>query len=208
MREWKHKYDQHKYRAERRGIPFELTFKQWLKIWQDSGHLRERGHRQGQYVMARFVGGGVFNIRNGEVIPAGNNQCYVSCEARTRRSSNKRHFSSPWIGSRSIPILPRARRSCIPPHWVGTPVPPHHRILRPDSFGSIECQTPYAWEAKREARSSRASAGETHGLVDGVPRSRRFRYTPHRSTTRHIWPRWSRVHARPIQGPAPASHQD
>jgi len=22
---------------ERRGIPFELTFKQWLKIWQDSG---------------------------------------------------------------------------------------------------------------------------------------------------------------------------
>ena len=48
MREWKQKYDQHKYRAERRDIPFELTFKQWLKIWQDSGHLRERGHRQGQ----------------------------------------------------------------------------------------------------------------------------------------------------------------
>jgi hypothetical protein len=44
MREWKQKYDQHKYRAERRSIPFELTFKQWLKIWQDSGHLRERGH--------------------------------------------------------------------------------------------------------------------------------------------------------------------
>jgi hypothetical protein len=44
MRELKQKYDQHKYRAERRGIPFELTFKQWLKIWTDSGHLRERGH--------------------------------------------------------------------------------------------------------------------------------------------------------------------
>jgi hypothetical protein len=60
MREWKQKYDQHKYRAERRGIPFELTFKQWLKIWQDSGHLRERGHRHGQYVMARFFGGGSY----------------------------------------------------------------------------------------------------------------------------------------------------
>ena len=52
MREWEQKYNQHKYRAERRGIPFELTFKQWLKIWQYSGHLHERGHRQGQYVMA------------------------------------------------------------------------------------------------------------------------------------------------------------
>jgi hypothetical protein len=51
MREWEQKYNQHKYRAERRGIPFELTFKQWLKIWQYSGHLHERGHRQGQYVM-------------------------------------------------------------------------------------------------------------------------------------------------------------
>jgi hypothetical protein len=58
MREWEQKYHQHKYRAERRGIPFELTFKQWLQIWQDSGHLHERGHRQGQYVMARLFGRG------------------------------------------------------------------------------------------------------------------------------------------------------
>ena len=104
--------------------------------------------------------------------------------------------------------FPRAHRSCIRPHRVGTPVPPHRRILRPDSFGSIECQTPYAWEAKRKARFSRASAGETSGLVDEAPRSRRSRYTPHRSTTPHIWLRWSRVRARPVRGQAPASHQD
>lgn len=88
--------------------------------------------------------------------------------------------------------FPWAHRSRIRPHRGGTPVPPHRRILRPDSFGSIECQTPDAWEAKREARSSRASAGETSVLVDEAPRSRRFRYTPHRSTTPHISLRWSR----------------
>jgi hypothetical protein len=64
MREWEQKYDQHKHRAGRRGIPFELTFKQWLKIWQDSRHLHERGHRQGQYVMARFFGRGSYKIGN------------------------------------------------------------------------------------------------------------------------------------------------
>ena len=57
MRELKQKYDQHKYRAERRGIPFELTFKQWLKIWQDSGHLRERGHRQASTSWPGFLAG-------------------------------------------------------------------------------------------------------------------------------------------------------
>src|SRR5258707_3100901 len=90
MRELKQKYDQHKYRAERRGIPFELTFKQWLKIWQDSGHLRERGHRQGQYVMARFFGGGSYKIRNVRIIAAGDNNLFGSSGARGRKGRHSR----------------------------------------------------------------------------------------------------------------------
>ena len=90
MLEWKQKYDQHKYRAERRGIPFELTFKQWLKIWRESGHLHERGHRQGQYVMARFFGGGSYKIGNVRIIPAEDNNHLVSAEARARRVRNSR----------------------------------------------------------------------------------------------------------------------
>src|SRR5260370_41785936 len=90
MREWKQKSDQHKYRGERRGIPFDLTFKQWLKIWQDSGHLRERGHRQGQYVMARFFGGGSYKIGNGRVIAAEDNNLFVSAEAIARRGRKGR----------------------------------------------------------------------------------------------------------------------
>ncbi len=37
MREWEQKYGQHKHRAGRRGIPFELRFKQWLKIGRTLG---------------------------------------------------------------------------------------------------------------------------------------------------------------------------
>src|SRR5258707_4394633 len=90
MRELKQKYDQHKYRAERRGIPFELTFKQWLKIWQDSGHLRERGHKQGQYVMARFFGGGSYQIGNVRIISAEDNNHFVSAGAGARKGRNSR----------------------------------------------------------------------------------------------------------------------
>jgi hypothetical protein len=90
MREWKQKYDQHKHRAERRGIPFELTFKQWLKIWEDSGHLHERGYRQGQYVMARFFGRGSYKIGNVRIITKEYNTHLISAEARARMVRNSR----------------------------------------------------------------------------------------------------------------------
>src|SRR6266849_3582790 len=90
MREWKQKYDHHKYRAERRGIPFVLTFKQWWKIWQDSGHLHERGRRQGQYVMARFFGRGSYKTGNVRIISAEDNNHSISAEARARMVRNSR----------------------------------------------------------------------------------------------------------------------
>src|SRR5260370_36342368 len=93
MREWKQKYDQHRYRAERRGIPFELTFKQWLQIWQDSGHLRERGHRQGQYVMARIFGGRSYKKGNGRGIAAVGNTHLVFREARAREACKRQSAS-------------------------------------------------------------------------------------------------------------------
>jgi hypothetical protein len=39
--------------AKRRGIPFAMTFEEWLGIWQRSGRLRQRGTMAGNYVMAR-----------------------------------------------------------------------------------------------------------------------------------------------------------
>jgi hypothetical protein len=84
MREWEQKYGQHKHRAGRRGIPFELTFEQWLKIWQDSGHLRERGHRQGQYVMARFFGRGSYKIGNVQIILAEDNNHFEAADGNVR----------------------------------------------------------------------------------------------------------------------------
>ena len=39
--------------AKQRGIGWQLTFDEWLSIWNESGHLHERGNKRGQYVMGR-----------------------------------------------------------------------------------------------------------------------------------------------------------
>lgn len=61
---WLGRYKNHKYIAERRDIPFLLTFKEWFKIWESSGHKNKRGCRKGQYVMARFGDTGPYAVGN------------------------------------------------------------------------------------------------------------------------------------------------
>ena len=44
----------HRSRARRRGIEFDLTYEQWKDIWFSSGHYEQRGVRKDEYVMARL----------------------------------------------------------------------------------------------------------------------------------------------------------
>ena len=39
--------------ARQRGIAWELSYWEWLEIWQTSGHLAERGRRKGEFQMCR-----------------------------------------------------------------------------------------------------------------------------------------------------------
>jgi hypothetical protein len=57
-----------KHSAQRRGISFDLTFAQWLEIWQSSGRLLNRGAHKGQYVMARFRDRGPYAVGNVKII--------------------------------------------------------------------------------------------------------------------------------------------
>ncbi len=54
----------HKANAKYRGVPFLLTYRQWLCIWCTSGHWRERGNRPQQYVMARKGDRGAYACGN------------------------------------------------------------------------------------------------------------------------------------------------
>lgn len=67
------KYRQQKHMAGKRGIEFNLSFQEWLTIWEDSGHLANRGPRRGQYVMARKGDIGAYTVGNVEIILSSQN---------------------------------------------------------------------------------------------------------------------------------------
>lgn len=73
-RKYKKAYKQHKDSAKYdRRIEFLLTFEEWLKFWQDSGKLEQRGRCKGQYCMARFNDIGPYVLGNIKIILHGEN---------------------------------------------------------------------------------------------------------------------------------------
>jgi len=64
------KYKGHKGDALRRKdfygnpIQWNLTFEQWMEVWQQSGHWEERGCKKGQYCMSRYNDIGPYEIDN------------------------------------------------------------------------------------------------------------------------------------------------
>lgn len=57
-------YSKHKVNARRRGIEFQLTFDEWLTIWNDSGRWDQRGNYPGGYVMRRLGDSGPYAAGN------------------------------------------------------------------------------------------------------------------------------------------------
>src|SRR5262249_58051590 len=47
------RFFQQRQTAKQRGVVWQLDFWTWLRIWEDSGHLDERGRRKGEFQMCR-----------------------------------------------------------------------------------------------------------------------------------------------------------
>lgn len=58
------RFSTQKHAAKRRGIPWLLTFRAWVRIWEMSGCLAHRGVGVGRYVMARFGDVGPYSEQN------------------------------------------------------------------------------------------------------------------------------------------------
>lgn len=67
------KYIQQRRNATRlRGIEWRMTFAEWWRIWQESGHWHERGRGQG-YCMARYGDSGPYSPENVYICTIGQN---------------------------------------------------------------------------------------------------------------------------------------
>jgi hypothetical protein len=64
MRSDRDAYRTQRHNARNRGIPFLLTFEQWLTIWQDSGKLAQRGRGVGKFCMSRRGDAGAYEVGN------------------------------------------------------------------------------------------------------------------------------------------------
>lgn len=68
------KYVKQKKNAKRRGVPFLLTFEEWLGVWIKSGRFDERGNQTAEgYVMARNGDRGAYALGNVRIISHADN---------------------------------------------------------------------------------------------------------------------------------------
>jgi hypothetical protein len=68
LRKSKNQFFSQRLAARNRGIGWELTFRQWWRIWKESGHWEQRGRNNGQYVMARYGDRGPYSVDNVKIV--------------------------------------------------------------------------------------------------------------------------------------------
>ena len=102
-------YHTQKCGAKKRGIDFLLSFDEWLKIWEDSGHLDQRGPSKDQYCMARIGDIGPYAVENVKIVTSSEN----SAEARIGRKQTddaKKKIGAAVLG-RKVSDAARAKMS-------------------------------------------------------------------------------------------------
>jgi hypothetical protein len=102
------KYKMQQRNATDRGIPFLLTYEEWLQVWNDSGKLKERGRGADKFCMCRvgdlgsyevsnvFIGTGRENVREGNLGKP------VPQEVRDKISKSNSGKPHPWsVGNKN-----------------------------------------------------------------------------------------------------------
>jgi len=67
LRQLLQRFLQQRRQARQRGIQWQLDYWEWLRIWQDSGHLHERGRHRGQWQMCRLADIGPYASSNARI---------------------------------------------------------------------------------------------------------------------------------------------
>lgn len=155
-------YKTQSYGAKKRGIAFLLTFDEWLTIWQDSGHIHERGQGRGLYCMSRPGDAGPYAVGNVKIVEHGEN---ISewCKGKPISIEMRQQISRTKTGTK----LSKDHRDKIVATLIGRPVSPETREkIRVGNLGKItsketkqrisEAKRDKPWtEARRVAQNSR-----------------------------------------------------
>lgn len=83
------RFERQRNAARGRGIPWELTFAQWLGVWESSGKIGERGRGKDKFCMARIGDVGAYSVDN-VIIKTHSENCR---EARANENERGRKWS-------------------------------------------------------------------------------------------------------------------
>jgi hypothetical protein len=102
--------------AKVRGIPFLISFNEWLAIWACSGHLSERGRGRGRYQMARHGDLGAYAVGNASIITSDQNRAeqIVTPQARAKISAWQRGRPKPLRTPEHCASISAARKGKSP----------------------------------------------------------------------------------------------
>jgi hypothetical protein len=64
MNNYRKQFNDQKSNAKIRNIEWNLTYEEWISIWESSGHLEQRGRGNGKYVMSRTGDVGPYSPQN------------------------------------------------------------------------------------------------------------------------------------------------
>jgi hypothetical protein len=79
------RYDSHKANAKKRGVEFKFLFSEWMKMWEESGHFKDRGKGKNKYCMARFGDVGAYEVGNVHIITNSENRKEWRITDKTRQ---------------------------------------------------------------------------------------------------------------------------
>jgi hypothetical protein len=102
MEKLKKAYMQQKHNAKTRGVGFTISFEDWLSVWEDSGHLLERGRGADKYCMCRcndtgdYALGNVFIEKGSKNVSDGNKGKTDSLETRLKKSISLKGIERPY----------------------------------------------------------------------------------------------------------------
>lgn len=130
---YRSKFRSHRYNAKIRGIPFLFSFEEWLAIWQNSGHLHQRGCKRGQYVMARFGDKGPYAIGNVKIVLSNTNNSEAKVGnkygVKNKGMSGKKHKPE------SIAKMRGNTNAVGNKYWLGKKRPEQSRKMLGNKFG-------------------------------------------------------------------------
>lgn len=90
-------YTRQRANARRREIPFDLSYEEWWKIWEESGLWEQRGVGKDKYCMSRINDEGGYQVGNVEI--------------KSSTANSKEYAARRWAGKRLDPFRTHPRES-------------------------------------------------------------------------------------------------